>query len=267
MLLPEPRPTRWDLHWRMLGGEVRIRPMFWVSCVLLGAIVYRDPKIGGMGMFWFWLVAVLISLLVHEAFHLLAARLLGARVRVVLSGMGGTVFGLDERKRGQRVLVPLAGSLGNLLICGILWVLADPQWNPLPIDRLGENGTIFIVNSVKIALLLNVFWALLNVLPLWPLDGGRVAVELGEALLGRLGQTAALVVSLIVCLLLSLTVVAWARRTLVDRFDPAYPLYLFYFCTLALYCYFFWLSAFRALWGDSLSLEEPDKSGRSPCRP
>jgi stage IV sporulation protein FB len=263
MLLPEPHPTRWDLHWRMLGAEVRIRPIFWASCVLLGVLFYRDPVIGGMAMFWFWSAAVLISLLIHETFHILAARLFGTRVRIVLSGMGGTVFGLEERKCWQRVLILLAGPLGNVLLYGILWVVADPQWNPLPIQRLGQDWTIFIANAAKIALLLNAFWAVLNVLPLWPLDGGRVAVEIGEALLGRMGQTLALLLSLLVCLLLSITVVGWARQNLTDRFDPRYPLHLLYFCILALYCYFFWISAFRALWGDPVPLDESGKSGRA----
>src|SRR5581483_1433026 len=81
MLLPEPRPTRWDFHWRMLGSELRIRPIFWASCVLLGSVVYRDPDSGGMTMFWLWIAAVLISLLVHETFHILIARFFGAHVR------------------------------------------------------------------------------------------------------------------------------------------------------------------------------------------
>ncbi|HTU92277.1 MAG TPA: M50 family metallopeptidase [Gemmataceae bacterium] len=263
MLLPESRPTRWDLHWRMFGSELRIRPVFWASCVLLGLIVFRDPDIGGMGMFWFWIVAVLISLLAHETCHFLAARLFGASIRVVLSGLGGQVHGLDERKRWQRVLILLAGPLGNLLLSVALWVIADPQWNPLPIYRLGADWTIFLVNAVKIAWLFNVFWVLLNVLPLWPLDGGRIAVEIGEALLGRYGRIAALLVSLAACLLLSLTVVCWARLGLTDRFDPRYALSLFYFLILSLYCYFFWISAFRALWGDPVPLDESSKAGRA----
>jgi stage IV sporulation protein FB len=256
MLLPEPRPTRWDLHWRMLGCEVRIRPIFWASCVLLGSIVYRDPDSGGMTMFWLWIAAVLLSLLMHETFHILVARLLGAPVRVVLSGMGGTVFGLDELKHWQRVLVLLAGPLGNLVILGILWgITADP----LP----AGDWRMSLAPFVWLLMWTNAFWFALNLLPLWPLDGGRVAFEIGDALLGRHGQIAALVVSLAVCLLLSLTVVWWGRINLTDRFDPRYALYLFYFCIQALYCYFFWISAFRALWGDSAPLDEPGKSGRA----
>jgi stage IV sporulation protein FB len=255
MLRPEPRPTRWDLHWRMFGAEVRIRPIFWASCVLLGVIFYRDPDRGGMAMFWTWIAAVLISLLTHETCHVVVARLFGARVRVVLSGMGGSVFGLDEQKRWQRVLILLAGPLGNLLILSILWGVTA---TPLP-----EDWRAFLAPYVWLLMWINAFWSMLNLAPLWPLDGGQVAVEIGMALLGRRGQITALLVSLFVCLLLSFTIIGWARLSLTNRFDPRYSLYLFYFCIQALYCYFFWISAFRALWGEPVPLDEFSKSDRA----
>ncbi len=52
MLPPEPRSSRWELHWRMFGGEVRIRPLFWTSCVLLGVPYYQYPHLGGLGAFF-----------------------------------------------------------------------------------------------------------------------------------------------------------------------------------------------------------------------
>jgi stage IV sporulation protein FB len=262
MLLSEPRPTRWDLHWRMIGAEVRIRPIFWASCVVLGVIVYRDPDIGGMGMFWFWIAAVLVTLLTHETAHILAARLVGTRVRVVLAGLGGQVYGLDECKRWQRVVILLAGPFGNLLIFGMLW-LATSERLPLPVERLGPEWSTFIANAVWVLMLINAFWGVLNIVPLWPLACGRAAVEIGEALFARRGQTLALLLSLATCVLLSLTVIGWARRSLANRFDPHYPLYLLYFLIQGLYCYFFWLSTFRALWGDAESLDESTKSGRA----
>jgi len=262
MLLPEPQPSRWDLHWRMFGAEARIRPIFWPSCVLLGLIYYQDRVVGGTGAFCFWIAAVLVSLLAHETSHILVARLFGARPRCVLSGLGGQVYGLDERKRWQRVLVLLAGSLGNVLIFGILW-LAISERTPLPVAQLGRDWSTFIANGTKMLMMINALWCLLNVLPLWPLDGGRIALEVGDALLGRRGQTLALLLSLLTCLLMSASVVVWARYFLIDRFDPAYGIYLSYFCIMALYCYLFWLVTFRALWGDPLPLDEPDKSGRA----
>ncbi|HEY7425118.1 MAG TPA: hypothetical protein VH682_12885, partial [Gemmataceae bacterium] len=72
MHTPEPRPSRWELRGRLFGAEVRIQPIFWVSCVLPGVIYYQDPKVGGVAAFCFWVAAVLVSLLAHEIGHILA---------------------------------------------------------------------------------------------------------------------------------------------------------------------------------------------------
>ena len=259
MLLPEPRPTRWDLHGRMFGAEVRIRPIFWASCVLLGIVYYRYPKIGGTTAFSFWIVAFLVSLLTHELSHILVARLFGVRPRCVLSALGGQVYGLEELKRGQRVLVLLSGSLGNLLIIGILWALTAA---PLPNDRLAPEWRSFLGNAVAITMLFNALWALLNVMPLWPLDGGRVAVEIGESL-GPRGRTLALLSSLFVCVLMMVSIVAFMSVNLRDHLDERYLIYLIFSGVMTVYCYAFWMNTIRALWGDHTPLDEANKSGRA----
>ncbi len=196
-----------------------------------------------------------MSLLVHETSHLLVARLFGVAAALVLSGLGGQIYGLEELRRWQRLLVLLAGSLGNLLIFAILWGITAL---PLPMDwRVSLAPAIWLVMWV------NALWGLLNVLPLWPLDGGRLALEIGEALLGRRGQTAALLLSLLVCLLMTGAVVWWARLNLTNPFDERYLVYLIFFGIMTLYCYAFWLSAFRALWGDAEPLDDSAKSDRA----
>jgi len=120
---------------------------------------------------------------------------------------------------------------------------------PLPVDRIGPDWVVYLAHGAWLLGMVSAFWGLLNLLPLWPLDGGRIAVELGTALLGRRGQTLALLLSLVVSIWLTLSVIDWMQVTLYP-FDDRYLVYFIYFCILTLYCYAFWLSAFRALWGD-----------------
>jgi Zn-dependent protease len=243
----------------MLGADLRIRPLFWASCLLPGVVYYQDPINGGAAMFSFWIAAVVASLLVHEIGHILAARAFGVRPRIVLSGLGGQLFGLDEMKRWQRLLTLLAGVVGNVLILTVMWLVTI---KPLP-DELSLQWRGFLANAAHALMMINALWALLNLLPLWPLDGGRIAVELGTALLGRRGQTLALLLSLAVSVLLMLSVVMWLRVTLIYQFDDYYRVYLEFFCIQAIYCYAFWLSSFRALWGDPEPLDESVKSERA----
>jgi Zn-dependent protease len=241
----------------MFGADFRIRPLFWVSCALLGVVYYQYPDIrnqlGSVAAFGLWMAAVLLSFFAHEMGHVLAARSFGARPHIVLSGFGDQLYELGGLRPWQGVLVALAGPLANVLLFGILWLIIDPD-HPLAAEGTSLN---WIAQTAWLLLMINAFWALLNLLPLWPLDGGRIAGELGSAVLGRRGQTAALLLSLFVSLLLTIAVVVWVRVTLYP-FDDRYPVYFTYFCILSIYCCAFWLSAFRALWGEPTSGQTTD---------
>ncbi|HWG43770.1 MAG TPA: site-2 protease family protein [Gemmataceae bacterium] len=255
MRLSEPRPMRWELHWHLFGADFRVRPLFWVSCALLGVIYYQYPEIreqiGSVTAFGLWMAAVVVSMLAHEMGHAFAARWLGVPLRIVVSGFGGQLFGLEEVRWGRSVLIYLAGPLVNVLILAILWGITAL---PLPMD-----WRLFLAPGIWLLGWINAFWCLLNLLPLWPLDGSRIAIELGTALLGRRGQTLALLLSLVVSLVLAIFVILWMRVVLTNPFDVHYSVYFIYFCILALYCYAFWLSTFRALWGDPQPPTSPQR--------
>ena len=256
MLTPEPRRSRFELHWRMLGGDLRVQLLFWASCILVGVIYYQDPgirdELGGLAAFGLWMGVALVSLLMHETGHILAAHRFGVGVRIVLSGLGGRLFGLDELRLWKKLQIVLAGPLMNGLLFGAAWSIT---FLPLP-----HVWRVTFAPALWLLMWVNAFWVLLNLLPLWPLDGGRIAVELSEAVLGRRGQTLALLLSLAVTVLLMLFVIGWMRLTLINPFDVHYTIYFVYFCILSLYCYAFWLSTFRALWGNA---EPPHRTSES----
>ncbi len=255
MLLPEPPSSRWDLRARLWGTEIRIRPIFWASSVLFGIVFYRDPQFGGVSMFGTWLFTAVLSFLIHEAGHILAARLLRVPMRIVLSGLGGHVHGLDDIKRWKRVLILLCGSPANLAFLGVLWGVTK-----MP---LAPHWRASLAPVLMLLMWVNAFWALLNVLPLWPFDGGRVAVEIGEALFGSRGRTAALLLSLAISMTMSFTVAVWGFLVLGDRFDPRFIVHLLFLGVQLLYCYLLWLCAFRALWGSDAPLDELSRPGRA----
>ncbi len=246
MDVPEPRPTRWDLRWRLSGTEFRVHPLFWVSAALLGVRYYHDPDFGGVGTVFFWMVAAFVCLLLHELGHVAAARLFGARGRVVFGGLGGRSLGLEGLGRWRRVAVLLAGPLTSLLICGLLWAVT---YLPFPVALLERGWGPAVANGLFVLWWCNGWWAVLNLLPLWPLDGGRIACEAAEGLLGRRGASLALLLSVVVTAALTLSVLWWARTHLTDRYDPHYTLFLGYALILLVYCFVLWLSGFRALWG------------------
>jgi Zn-dependent protease len=246
----------------MLGTEVRVHPLFWVSSALVGVIYYQDPEHGGVEVFVFWMVAVFVSILLHEFGHAFAARLFGVRGRIVLSALGGRWLGLEDlTKCWQRLAVCIAGPVTSFLVFGVLWAI---PWIPFP-PFLKERGLAApLVTGMWILMWGNLYWGLLNLLPLWPLDGGQIAREIAAKLLGARGLPLATLLSVVTAGLLTIWVLLEMRVRLIDRFDPRYPLHLMYFGILLLYCFAYWTVGFRAFWSEeTASSTQNAESGRA----
>src|SRR5262245_2940933 len=161
----------------MFGTPVRVHPMFWVLTVLLGWRYMGDPGFG-IGYLVLWVAVVFVSILLHEFGHVLTGRLFGAYSRVVLYSFGGLAIGsLDLRRRWQRVLVSLAGPAAQLALAAAIW------WGVLPLVHPPQHAAWKgpVAETIVMLLEINIFWPVLNLLPIWPLDGGKVIRELCEA--------------------------------------------------------------------------------------
>jgi Zn-dependent protease len=195
-VLAEPAPTPFDLRWRMLGTDIRISPWFWVVTPLLGWGFFQE---GGIGYLVLWVVCVLVSILLHEFGHVMMGRLFGSNSHIVLTGFGGLAVGITVWKRWQRILVSFAGPAIQLVLFVLLLVVA-----PLILQVTPDNYARVVGALLTMLLLINLFWPLLNLLPVWPLDGGQIARELFEAVWKERGFAYALLVSGIVAAVLAL---------------------------------------------------------------
>ena len=104
---------------------------------------------------WRLLATVLGASAVHELGHCLALRLLGARITGLRVGLLGAVLETDSGRLsyGGELLAVLAGPAANLLSAVLLAALGGTRW-AVPVGA---------------HLVLCAF----NLLPVWPLDGGR----------------------------------------------------------------------------------------------
>ena len=244
--LDAPRATRFDLCWRVGGVPFRITPLFWFSCALLGLRYCADPEGGSLGYFLFWMVASCGSVLLHELGHLLVGRLFGMQAETILYGLGGMTTGVEALGcRWQRLLVLLAGPAVQLLFVSLLWGIT---WLPFPQVFRDWGWQALIANGLFILLWINLYWAILNVIPLWPLDGGRVACEIGEAIFGPKGRSLGLSLSIVCAGLLALAATLQLSWRLSFPFDPRYLLYLTEYCISILYLFLLWLRNFSELW-------------------
>jgi membrane-associated protease RseP (regulator of RpoE activity) len=155
------------LRFGLFGIPVTIRPSFLLIAVLLGF------NSGSLTRIIVWVGVVFVSIVVHELGHALVARSFGSEVEIELNAIGGlTSWTLDpaELGPGRRAFVAGSGSATGLLFGGLVW-LAAVTTGP----HSGDVGY-----TLTIIIWVNVFWGLLNWLPIRPLDGGHLLLALLE---------------------------------------------------------------------------------------
>ncbi|TWT34062.1 Peptidase family M50 [Posidoniimonas corsicana] len=179
MILSEPSPTPADLHFRLLGFPVRVHPFFWIVCLLLGS----NPEPRSVAI---WVTAVFVSILVHELGHALLQRHYGGRSRIVLYGMGGLAISEGVRDTPWRqVLISLAGPFAGFAFAALLaaalvatGVPIAMRFVPFPIVAVAPVDSVFMNELLRDLFWINIMWGVLNLAPIYPLDGGRVSREL-----------------------------------------------------------------------------------------
>ncbi len=206
MLMLEPNPTPYDLRWRMFGIPVRVHPMFWLISTILGWSWFGlgDSGAEGLGFVALWVGCVFLSVLIHELGHVVAGRIFGSSGHIVLFSFGGLAIGSsDVPRRWQRICVYLAGPGAQFLLLGLLWLLWDP------IRRTVAPTAFFRPVAVLLFMLwiINLFWPILNLLPIWPLDGGQVSRELCEGTWRANGRRYSLIISMVTAIVLALHII------------------------------------------------------------
>lgn len=190
-MLLEPAPSPMDLRWRMFGIPVRVHPTFWLFSAILGSNYIEL----GFTYVLLWVGCMFVSILIHELGHIFMGRLSGEYGHIVLFSFGGLAIGnWHHTQRWQRIAIFLAGPAAGFALYGLVLLFqrqALPQIDPafnMPALR----------HAVRMLLFMNLFWNLLNLLPVFPLDGGQVMREVCTAISPRSGLRISLGLSFLI---------------------------------------------------------------------
>ncbi len=198
MLLQEPPRSPYDLNFQVFGFPIRVFWGFWVAAVVLGwdwssgldrlASRVEIDSPGAPALLLIWVSVVLVSILIHELGHCLAFRYYGMDSQIVLYHFGGLAipssFGSWNAAR-QRHLGPIehmvisAAGPGLQIVFALLAIVIGVVMN-VPMDVLWFHYSGAPLNSIALYacldawLFVSLFWALINLVPILPLDGGQI---------------------------------------------------------------------------------------------
>lgn len=214
------------VRFTLFGVSVHIHLSFWVAALLWGlAMTGCKPHPLCAVLFG---VAAFVVLLAHEFGHaVVGKKLLGVPLEVCLSFMGSRCYTKEEREctRARDVLTLLSGPLAGLVMLLAIWLglraatpgfaeAAELGWRmmqgELPLEYAAGFPPLLMLLLVYI-IQLCACWTLLNLLPIYPLDGGLMLSVLVDT------DTATHGVSLVATMLLALLFFAtgvWALSLL-----------------------------------------------------
>lgn len=210
MLLGEPPRTQFDIQVGLFGFPIRVTPFFWIAALLLGwSGTDGDPH-----LLIAWVCAVFLSILIHELGHAFAFRYFGTQAHVVLYHFGGLAipdgYGMGARDPYRQIAISLAGPVAQMAGALVLMLIVAVSGHQIPLGGfLGEllpivdapslprdtRLTSFLFFFVVFFLYVSLYWALLNLLPIYPLDGGQIARELFSVFGGSDGIKNSLILS------------------------------------------------------------------------
>lgn len=194
----------YDRDWARAGVQVRdplefTVPLFRVAGIrvelhLLFLVFLGFELLRGAfeGTFWFtaqWLGILWASVLLHEFGHCWGARVTGGTAdRILMWPLGGLAFVAPPERPGASLVCTVAGPAVNLLLmiaAAIPLCTGFGTWEVLPLNPFRpfipvDRGLLFQVvdhpasQFLQLAFTVNYSLLLFNLLPVFPMDGGRM---------------------------------------------------------------------------------------------
>lgn len=160
---------------RLMGFPIRLDPSWFIIFFLIvwslsvavfpvnypnlaGATYWTMGIIGALGLF--------VSVILHELGHAVVARSYGLPIRGITLFIFGGVAELQDEPQSAKVefFVAIAGPFVTLLIAALTYGLA----------LLGQNWPVPVTGVLGYLAMINFFVLFFNLIPAFPLDGGRV---------------------------------------------------------------------------------------------
>lgn len=146
----------------------------WTFLILIAWIVLTNLRAGAGSILWSlaFILAIFGCVVLHELGHALTAQRYKIRtLDITLYPIGGVarLESLPDKPK-EELVVAIAGPMVNLVIAGLLYPLADFS----VVEQIQQATTVGPGNFLVLFITVNIWLALFNLLPAFPMDGGRI---------------------------------------------------------------------------------------------
>jgi Zn-dependent protease/CBS domain-containing protein len=174
----------WSISLGRVGGtDIRIHLTFLLLLAWIGIAQYvaggAAAALNGIAL----IIAIFACVVLHELGHAFAARRYGiATPDITLLPIGGLarLSRIPENPR-EEIAIALAGPAVNVVIAAVLIVVLGATVDPATLGQLDSPNASFLGQLAAV----NIFLVLFNLIPAFPMDGGRVLRAVLALRLGR----------------------------------------------------------------------------------
>lgn len=157
------------VQFRLFGIPITIHPMHWVVLVFIGGGIDAVQGLVPIINVAVFVIAGFISILIHELGHALAIKKYGLPTEIHLIAFGGfATYPVGATSRKQSFLITAAGPAVQIVLG--LAAIAVLRYVELPDTAI----RIFVFDLAWVSIV----WAVLNCLPVFPMDGGHMLLAI-----------------------------------------------------------------------------------------
>ena len=168
---------------RLFGSDIRVHATFFLLLLWIGLMAYAQGGASAALTSVLFVLALFACVVAHEFGHALTARRYGIHTPdITLLPIGGMAR-LEKMpdKPAQEIIVALAGPAVNVVIWAMLTLLLGARSSEALVDIADLTPATFVAQLAAV----NLFLAVFNLLPAFPMDGGRVLRALLQTRMSR----------------------------------------------------------------------------------
>jgi Zn-dependent protease len=155
---------------RLLGVPIRLHFTFVLLLIFLVVIGLGSNQ--SPGNYSLFMVGLIVSVLLHELGHAFISSLYGIRtLEIVMFPIGGVARLERPAKPKEEFWIALTGPMMNLLIAGLIFAVFYSQHKTVNLFALDQPSDGNLIDRIALG---NLILAGFNLLPAFPMDGGRM---------------------------------------------------------------------------------------------